>query len=1089
MRKDTKLRFKFFFDFVDSRLGLITKGMISVFLAVVFCGTAYAQQDIEISGTVLDETGETLPGVSIALEDTQRGTTTDLDGNYTIEAPSDGVLVFSFIGYQTVREQITGRTTIDVTMSPTVANLDELIVTGYSSQRRGDVTGAVASVDIESVERETSASVLQRLDGKVPGVNVQTSGSPGARNTVRIRGISSFQNNDPLYIIDGTPVQDSYANWLNPNDIESIQVLKDASAASIYGSRANNGVIIIETKKGGEGAPQVNLNLRSGIATPVRGYDDFVITDALQYHEVIKRSYENAGQTVPTNIYGDPNNPSVPNYIWPNDGTNQTMNVDESTYSFPNSLIMPASQGTNWWDEVFGPGLQQNYNISVAGGSDSHNYNVSFNYLDQEGTAAYNRYQRGTVRVNTEFDLGLITIGENVSVATDYSYGGIQGNPGGYAEGGIIGKNILMQPVVPVKDINGWWASGKAVGLGNQSNPLKAAFYSKEAPNRSNRIFGNVFGRFDIQDKVLVTSRLGFNLSESSYRYFNPVAPEDSEPSFTNGIGEGNSVNTDWTWTNTLQYIDSFAGQHNVDVLLGQEANEFQYRGLNGSIGQLLNTNESSRYIQDALADPSTKNVSSGGFKASLLSFFGKVAYNFDQRYFFDVTVRRDGSSRLGSSNQWGTFPAASLGWRVSNESFLQDSELISNLMIRAGYGITGNQAIPAGRTVNQYGGSVGDTFYNISGDGTSVVAGYRQVVRGNPDLKWEENESINVGVDLEMFDGRFNFALDVYQRDTNDLLFAPQLPATAGVASPPIVNIGQMRNTGFDFTLGTRGSFGNDLNWTLSFNGSHYKNEIRKIDGTTDFFFGTAVDTRHGFQTINQVGNPIGSFFGLQTDGFFMNEADVNSHASQDGAAPGRIKFVDTNGDGAITAADRTIIGDPHPDFTGGLDFGLQYRNWDFNTTFFASIGNDIYDVQKEYYVFRTFSTTVREDLLTESAVVENGEVINDPKYPRIDLNDTFSGGQPSDFWVEDGSYLRLRNLQIGYTLPGGIIPGLRNARIYVQGENLFTITGYDGLDPSLPAANVSEGGADTRDQYFGIDRGSYPSNRIFSLGINASF
>ena len=511
-------------------------------------------------------------------------------------------------------------------------------------------------------------------------------------------------------------------------------------------------------------------------------------------------------------------------------------------------------------------------------------------------------------------------------------------------------------------------------------------------------------------------------------------------------------------------------------------------RGIFGGINDLLNTAESSRYIQDALADPGTKNVNSYGFKASLLSVFGKVAYNFDQRYFFDVTVRRDGSSRLGSTNQWGTFPAFSLGWRVSNESFLQDSELISNLMLRAGYGITGNQLIPAGSTVNQYGGSVGDTFYNVSGDGTSVAAGFRQTVRGNPDLKWEENESINVGLDLEMFDGRFNVALDVYQRDTNDLLFSPALPATAGLANPPVVNIGQMRNTGFDFTLGTRGTFGNGVNWTMSFNGSHYQNEIRKIDGTAEFFFSPSTG-RIGFTPINQLGESIGSFYGLQTDGFFMNEQEVNAHATQDGAAPGRIRFVDTNGDGNISAADRTVIGSPHPDFTGGLDFGLQYKNWDLNTSLYASIGNDIFDIQKEFYIFRTFSTNVREDLLTESAIVENGQVTNNPKYPRIDLNDTFSGGQPSDFYVEDASYLRLRNLQIGYTLPGGLLPGLRNARIYVQGENLFTITGYDGLDPSLPAQNRNSGGSDIRDRSFGIDTGTYPSNRTISLGINASF
>lgn len=1093
MKKDKKLRSQFFFDSVHQRLGFLTKGLMGIFFAVLLSGTVIAQE-IEISGTVSTSTGETLPGVSIALEGTQTGTTTDLDGNYVIDAPSDGVLVFSFVGYETVRENINGRTTIDVVMEETIANLDELIVTGYSSQRRGDVTGAVASVNVESTQRQTSTSILQRLDGRVPGVTVESNGSPGSRSTVRIRGISSFQNNDPLYIIDGTPVQDSYANWLNPNDIESIQVLKDASAASIYGARANNGVIIIETKKGKEGMPQVNLSLRTGIATPVRGYDDFLITDALEYHEVVKRAFENAGQPVPENIYGDPNNPSIPAYIWPNDGVNQTnslapFGLTEEDYAYENSnrLIMPGSSGTNWWDAVFGSALVQDYNISVAGGSDTHNYNVSFNYLDQEGTAAYSRFQRGAVRVNTEFDLGILSVGENVTVSLNELYGGMPDAAGG--EGGFIGKNILMQPVVPVYDIGGNFASGKAVTLGNNSNPLKQAWADKDDVEKNSRLFGNVFARLSFMENLLFTSRLGFNLFEMNQPGFNPITPEDSEPGLTNSISEFFFKSRDWTWSNTLTYTGTVADQHNVNVLLGHEANAFESRGSSSVMSDLLNTSITSRFIQDALGNPDSKNTSSFGSESSLLSFFGKVDYNYAERYHFSVTLRRDGSSRLGSQNRWGTFPAFSVGWRVSNESFLQDSDLISNLMIRAGWGITGNQLIPPGSTVNQFGGGTADTFYNISGDGTSIDQGFRQVVRGNDDLQWEENESINVGLDLEMFDGRLNFALDVYQRDTNDLLFAPQLPATAGVADPPVVNIGQMRNTGFDFTIGTRGSFGNDLNWTLSFNGSHYRNEIVRIDGTTEFFFGP-ISTRFGNQVINQVGEPIGAFYGLVQDGIFLNQSEVDAHADQDGAAPGRFRFSDLNGDGQVTAADRTIIGDPHPDFTGGLDFGLQWKNWDFSTTLFATIGNDIFDVQKEFYVFRNFSTNVRKDLLTESAIVENGQVINpDAKYHQIDVSDTFSFAL-SDFYVEDGSYLRMRNLQIGYTLPGGVIPGLRNLRVYVQGENLFTITGYDGLDPSLPAANVSNAqGADVRDQYRGVDRGSYPSNRTFSIGLNASF
>lgn len=1066
----------------------VAKVGITLALALVWVNAASGQQ-VEVTGTVTTNMGEILPGVSIVLEGTQTGTTSDVDGEYSITAPSDGVLIFSFIGYQTVREQIDGRNTINVMMEETIANLEELIVTGYTSQRRADVTGAISSVNVGSVSRQTDTSVLQRLDGRVAGVTVETSGSPGSRNTVRIRGISSFQNNDPLYIIDGTPVQDSYANWLNPNDIEDIQVLKDASAASIYGARANNGVVIIETKKGQAGAPQVSLDLRSGVATPTRGYDDFLITDALEYHEVVKRAHENAGEPVPTNIYGDPENPSIPNYIWPNDGESQTGEVDESTYSFPNNLIMPGSTGTNWWDAVFGTAFIQDYNIGISGGSSDYTYNVSFNYLDQEGTAAYNRFQRGTVRVNTSFDLGILTIGENLSVGLDENFGGLTNDPGGFAEGGILGKNILMQPVVPIYDIAGNFASGKAVTLGNQTNPLKEAWANKDDVSRNTRMFGNVFGRFDFVENVSFTSRLGFNLSEGSFRGYTPMFPENSEPTFNESINEGNNVTTEWTWSNTFNYIDSFAERHNLNLLLGQEANEVNFRGLNGSMSGLLNNDVNSRFINDALGDPSTKNVNSSGFRASLLSFFGKVDYNFDERYHLSFTIRRDGSSNLGPNSQWGTFPAFSAGWRISNESFLQDSELFSNIMLRAGWGITGNQNIPAGSTVSQYGGGTGDTFYDVTGSSTSIEQGYRQTVIGNPDLKWEENESVNAGIDLEMFDGRFNFALDVYQRNTNDLLFSPNLPATAGVASPPVVNIGKMQNTGFDLTLGTRGTIGNEVNWTVNFNGGHYKNEIVRIDGEQDFFFGP-IETRFGNQVINQVGQPLGAFYGLQTDGFFQDEAEVEAHASQDGAAPGRLRFRDIAGgedggpDGQVNAEDRTIIGDPHPDFSGGLDLGVQWRGWDFNATIFGTFGNDIFDVQKEFYVFRNFSTNVRRDLLANSWTPDNP----DAKYPQIDVSDTFSFAL-SDFYVEDGSYVRLRNLQLGYTIPATLIPGLRNMRVYVQGENLFTITGYDGLDPSLPAANVTNRGADIRDQYRGIDRGSYPSNRTLSLGISATF
>jgi hypothetical protein len=409
----------------------------------------------------------------------------------------------------------------------------------------------------------------------------------------------------------------------------------------------------------------------------------------------------------------------------------------------------------------------------------------------------------------------------------------------------------------------------------------------------------------------------------------------------------------------------------------------------------------------------------------------------------------------------------------------MQDNQFFTNVMLRFGWGLTGNQSIPAGRIVSQFGGGRGDTFYAIQG-GNTISAGFRQTSLGNPDLKWEENQSINVGLDLEFFGGSTSLVIDAYQRETDNLLFDPATPGTAGVAAPPIVNIGKMKNRGIDFSLGYTGTVGTGT-WSASFNGSHYRNEIVRIDGVQDFFFGP-VETRYGNQVINQIGDPIGSFYGLIADGFFEDAAAVAAHATQDGAAPGRIRFRDVNDDGVVNADDRTIIGSPHPDFTAGLDLALQMGAWDFSATVFGTFGNEIFDVQKEFYVFRNFSTNVRRDLLTDSW--EPGKT--DAKYPRLDVNDTFSGQQLSSFYVEDGSYVRLRNLQIGYQLPQSLV---QEARIYLQAENLFTITGYSGLDPALPAASLSGAAGDIRDQYRGIDRGAYPSNRTISLGISAAF
>ncbi|MFN2572111.1 MAG: SusC/RagA family TonB-linked outer membrane protein [Gemmatimonadales bacterium] len=1093
---------------------------ITFLFILAISGTALAQ-GTQVSGTVTSTTtGEKLWGVTVRVKGTGSQTVTDQQGRYSLVAPTDAILTFAQIGFRGKEQPVNGQSSVDVSLEQAPTMLQEVVVTGYTSQRRADITGAVASVNLESVDRQTSSSVLQRLDGRVAGVTVENSGSPGSRSTVRIRGVSSFHDNDPLYIIDGTPVQDSYINWLNPSDIGEIQVLKDASSASIYGSRASNGVVIIETKKGRAGGRQARLEVRTGVASPTRGLDDMLMQNSLDYFQVIKRSYVNANEDNPNYtldslppevlaIYGDPANPTVPQYTYVNPGARDTVDqwgrptgVHTSAYAYPNTLIMPGSAGTNWWKAVFSPAQFSEANLGVSGGGADNSYNVSFNYLKQDGTGAYNQFQRGGLRVNTAFNVtNRLTVGENLAIARDQSFGGIDDNTLG--EDNIVGKNILMQPVVPVRDIGGNFASGKFVGGGNNTNPLKYAWARRFDRNVNDRVIGSAFAGLNVTGNLGFKTRLSFDLAEGSFKGFTPTTPENSEPGTVNGINENDSRSTAWTLTNTLNYAWT-TSSHNLAVLVGQEANQSTYRLISGSIAGLIREDPSSRYIDDALGAASTKDVSSSGSLDRLLSFFGKADYNYQQRFYASATLRRDGSSKFGAGHQWGTFPAFNVGWRVSRESFFPREGLFSNVMLRFGYGETGNQQIPGGRIVAKFGGGRGDTFYDIGGTGSSIQPGFRQIALGNSNVQWETNKSTNVGLDLEFLSGRGNFTIDVYNRTTNGLLYDPRLPSTAGVANPAIQNVGKMSNKGIDFALAYSGTIGTNKVWSVSFNGSHYKNKILSIDGgTTTSFFGP-YGTRIGQAVINQVGQPIGSFYGLQANGYFPDSADAAAHATnslgtcatppcQDAAKVGRLRFADVNGDGFITAADKTIIGSPHPDFTGGLDLSLRMGAWDVSATLFASLGNQIFDAQKDFYVFRDFSTNVVKDRLTNSFCLPADEGCTNPydqnaKYPRLDQ---FDAASPviSSYYVESGSYLRLRSLQVGWNVPTNLIRFVPAARIYLQAENLFTITGYEGLDPALPAIAQTGASGDIRDQARGIDIGTYPSNRTITVGISTTF
>ena len=657
-------------------------GMGVVFLVAL--AASAAAQGAQVSGTVTSATtGEKLWGATVRVKGTQTQTVTNQQGRYALVAPSDAVLTYAMIGYRGKDQPVSGQSTIDVTLEQAPTMLEEVVVTGYQAQRRADITGAVSSVNLESANRQTSTSMLQRLDGRVPGLTVNSSGSPGSRSTIRIRGVSSFHDNHPLYIIDGTPVQDSYLNFLNPNAVAEVQVLKDASSASIYGSRASNGVVIIETRKGRPGGRTASLEVRTGVATPTRGYDDLVMTDALQYYHVISAAYHNAGLKIPPEViavYGDTANPTVPAYTYvapsvtvlTTDAFGRPATVDQSAYSYPNALIMPGSAGTNWWKAVFSPAQTTDANLSVSGGGLDNSYNVSFNYLRQDGTAAYNQLQRGSLRVNTAFNINKLTLGENIAVSRDQGYGGLDDNALG--EGNIVGKNILMQPVVPIYDVGGNFASGKATGLGNNTNPLKYAWARRFDRNTNDRGIGNVFGRFAVMPTLSIRSQFSFNLFQSQFTGFTPTTFENSEANAVNSIAQNDNRTTSWTITNTLNYGKVF-NRHSVAVLIGQEANSSNGRFMAGGISGLLNDAPQSRYIDDALGSAASKTVNSTGFFDRLLSYFGKADYNYAEKYYASVTVRRDGSSKFAVDNRWGTFPAFNVGWRLSRESFFPQDE------------------------------------------------------------------------------------------------------------------------------------------------------------------------------------------------------------------------------------------------------------------------------------------------------------------------------------------------------------------------------------------------------------------------------
>jgi len=1065
------------------------KKLSTTCLLVLFSACIIWAQQRTVTGKVTSSAdGSGLPGVNVLIQGTTTGTTTDLDGNYALSIPEEATnLVYSFVGFRSQLVVIGNRSGIDIAMEEDVAALEEVVVTGYSTQRRGDITGAVAVVDVEQMNKLATTSFVQKLEGQATGVNISTSGEPGEGTTVRIRGIGSFNRSEPLYIIDGVPVVDAFSTGLNPNDIESIQVLKDASAASIYGARASNGVIIVTTKKGQPGRVRIDYNGYVGTASPI---NEPSLMNPTDYSNYVWDRHDWAGIAVDAGNPYSEGRGVIPTYSYPypDDG------VTDDDYSFPDNLVMRANPaGTNWFDEIFEPAIMTEHNLAVSGGTENANYYFSAGYLNQQSTMIHGYFKRFSLRSNTEFKLGRVTIGENATFLRGETVGNDGVGGGNQDEQGIMTWQTLMHSMTPVHDVSGVeWGGDKSQGMSNGTNPVAELTRNKDNPTKSYRILGSVYAEVDIIEGLKARTSFGFDKTESIFTRFDFPNWENREPSTSNSFREEWRTNFNWTWTNTMIYNRIFAERHSLNVLAGYEAIENTDRGINGQLNNYFTQDINAWYINTGIGDPGTRAVDSFGGSTTLNSIFGKVDYSYDDRYLVSATIRHDGASVFGENQRWGTFPAFNIAWRISEEQFMSGVSWIDDLKLRYGWGITGNADIPGGNAFNRFGGDVNSTFYDINGVNTGVVTGFALTRRGNINTAWEENVSSNFGLDASFWQGKLNLTLDVYKRTVDGLLANPPAAGTIGLAAPAFQNIGEVENSGFDIGIDYQSSRASDFQWNLGLLLSRYKNEIITIDGVSEVWFPTGFDSRIGTINVNRVGEAISSFYGWQSDGLFRSQSEVDAHAEQQGKEVGRIRFKDLNNDGVVDDDDQGTIGSPHPDFTAGINFGAAYRSFDFTLFLYASMGNDIFYYNKLFETFGFFNSNVRSDRAINAFHPTNNP---DGTLPILDVNDVFSQ-LPNDAYVEDGSYLRAKNIQLGYTFPTGILGGVfDNLRVYVQVQNLFTITDYSGIDPVVSNFGVQDSDVNDIDAainanlWNGFDFGTFPSNRTFMVGVNASF
>ena len=1050
-------------------------------MLLLFTGTTvFAQRTV--TGKVADPQNESLPGASVLVKGTATGSVTDMDGNYSIEVADDqAILVFSFIGYSTVEETVGSRSTINVTLKEEFSALNEVVVTGYGSQSRREITGAVTSVDSDKLLSIPATTFAQQLQGRAAGVTIVNDATPGGGATVRIRGFGTINNNDPLYVIDGVPTQNQ--GNLNPNDIESIQILKDASAASIYGSRAANGVIIITTKRGTVGKPVVSFDAYYGTQEAATAPDPLNAEELGRYLYLANALH---GRT-PTHgqyTFGPNGEVTTPDYVFPSRGMEGTPEVDPSRYALEPGNIYPITRAsdTDWWKETTRTAPIQSYQVSASGGTENGRYALSLNYFNQEGIVNDIGYDRYSVRANTEFKAlnSKLTIGENLSVTVGNRKGGFgNGSAGNNAEQNAVFSSSLQHPLLPVYDIMGNFAGSRGANLGNNFNPVAVLARAKDNRNLSLRAFGNVYASVDITDEIIVKTSLGIDANDRRAKYIGRPQPEYVEGNFVNSSTAENEYSYQWVWSNTISYVKTFNDVHAFDAYIGIESiKEFGEIFGGARQGFAFETLPIISFLD--LGNPNTAtNFGRVVNDYRLYSQFGKINYAYNGKYLIQLILRNDGSSRFLQASRNATFPAFSLGWRLSDETAIANAlPFVSDLKLRYGWGKTGNQLIGDYNAYTTYRSNIFNSGYPIDGSASTPILGFDAQRFGNPNAKWETTTSNNLGLDAEFLDGVIFFELDLWNRVTSDMLFQTPINYGAGDATAPFFNVGQMTNKGIDLNLGFNETrMGGDLRYGISANYSMYKNNVDKLAENEDnVLFGAS--TRVPSVTVTQVGYPISSFFGYNNLGIFQTQEEVNAHPAYGTYnAVGKFKVEDVNEDGVITDADRKIIGNPHPDFVYGINVNVGYKDWDLTVFGNGSVGNDIFNYLNYWTDFNTFQGNKSKAALYDAWQPSNptGTV------PIMDANDQVSS-RPSSYFVEDGSYFRLRNVQLTYHLPQTALTavGLSRASIYFQGQNLFTITKFTGVNPEIQTGSNNT---------VGFDGGYMPVSRNLILGLNVTF